>query len=41
VKYATGIGLLAKDDTVLQGMSERLIEIEIYYGMEMNVEKLW
>jgi hypothetical protein len=31
--------LLAKEETVLQGMIERLIEIGRPYGMEMNVEK--
>jgi hypothetical protein len=28
------------DDFVLQGMIERLIKIERYYGMEMSVEKM-
>jgi hypothetical protein len=31
---------LAKEKAILQGMTERLIEIERWYGMEMNVEKL-
>jgi hypothetical protein len=31
--------LLAKAETVLQGMIDRLIEIGICYGMEMNVEE--
>jgi hypothetical protein len=35
VKYADGLVLMAKVETVLQGMIDRLIEI----GMEMNVEK--
>jgi len=31
--------LQAKEEAVLQGMIERLIEIWSCYGMEMNVEK--
>jgi hypothetical protein len=31
--------LLAKEEAALQGMTDRLIEIERCYGMEMNVEK--
>jgi len=30
---------MAKDETVLQGMIDKLIEIGSCYGMEMNVEK--
>jgi hypothetical protein len=30
---------MAKEETVLQGMIDRLIEIGRCYGMEMNVEK--
>ena len=30
---------MAKEETVLQGMIDKLIEIESCYGMEMNVEK--
>jgi hypothetical protein len=30
---------LAKEETVLQGMNDRLIEIGRCYGVEMNVEK--
>jgi hypothetical protein len=30
--------ILAKEEAVLQGMSDRLIEIGRCYGMEMNVE---
>jgi hypothetical protein len=30
---------MAKEETVLQGMIDKLIEIERCYGMEMNVEK--
>jgi hypothetical protein len=36
VKYADDFGLLAKEETVLQGMVERLIEIGRCYGIEMN-----
>ena len=31
--------LIAKEETVLQGMIDKLTEIGRYYGMEMNVEK--
>jgi hypothetical protein len=39
VKYADDLVLLAKEETVLQGMIDRLIEVGRHYGMEMNVEK--
>ena len=39
VKYADGLVLLAKEETVLKGMIDRLIEIRRCYGMEINVEK--
>ena len=39
VKYADDLVLMAKEETVLQGMIDKLIEIGSYYGMEMNVEK--
>jgi hypothetical protein len=39
VKYADDIVLMAKEETVLQGMTDKLIEIGRFYGMEMNVEK--
>jgi hypothetical protein len=39
VKYADDLVLLAKEETVLQGVIDRIIEIGIRYGMEMNVEK--
>jgi hypothetical protein len=39
VKYADDLVLLAKEEKVLQGMVDRLIEIGRCYGMEMNVEK--
>ena len=38
VKYADDL-LMAKEETVLQGMIDKLIEIGSCYGMEMNVEK--
>ena len=30
---------MAKEETVLQGMIDKLTEIASFYGMEMNVEK--
>jgi hypothetical protein len=36
---AADLLLLAKEETVLQGVTERQTEIGRYYGMEMNVEK--
>jgi hypothetical protein len=39
VKYADDLVLPAKEEKVLQGMVDRLIEIGRRYGMEMNVEK--
>ena len=39
VKYADDLELIAKEETVLQGMIDKLTEIVRYYGMEMNVEK--
>jgi hypothetical protein len=40
VKYADDVVLLAKEETVPQGMLDRLTEIEGCYGMEMNVEEI-
>jgi len=37
VKYADDLVLLAKEEAVLQGVTERLMEIGRCYGMEMNV----
>jgi hypothetical protein len=37
VKYAADLVLLAKIETVLQGMIDRRIEIGRRYGTEMNV----
>jgi hypothetical protein len=39
VKYADDLVLLAKEETMLQDMIDRLIEIGRCYGMETNVEK--
>jgi hypothetical protein len=39
VKYADEFELLAKEETVLQGMIDRLIDIGRCYGMELNLEK--
>jgi hypothetical protein len=39
VKYGDDLVLLAKEETVLQGMVDRLMEIERLYGMGMNVGK--
>ena len=39
VKYADDLVLIAKEETVLKGMIDKLIEIGSCYGMEMNAEK--
>jgi hypothetical protein len=39
VKYADDLVLQAKEETVLQGMSDRLIEIGRRCGMGRNVGK--
>ena len=39
VKYADDLVLLAKEETMLQGMFGSLIEIGSFYGKEMNMEK--
>jgi hypothetical protein len=39
VRYADDLVLLAREEKVLQGVVDRLIEIGRRYGMEMNVEK--
>jgi hypothetical protein len=39
VKYAYDLGLLAKEEGVLHGMIDRLMEIGRQYGTEMDVEK--
>jgi hypothetical protein len=40
VKNADYLVLLAKEEMVLQGVIERLIEYGRFYGMEINVEKI-
>ena len=39
MKYADDLVLMAKEETVLQGMIDKLIETGRSYGMEINVEK--
>jgi hypothetical protein len=39
VKYRDDYVLPAKEETLLQGMFDRLIEIGRCYGMQMNMEK--
>jgi hypothetical protein len=39
VKCTDDVLLLPKEETVAQGMIDRLIEIGRYHGMEMNVKK--
>jgi len=39
VKYTDDLMLLGKEEAVLQGVIERLIEIGRCCGIEMNVEK--
>jgi retron-type reverse transcriptase len=39
VRYADDLVLLAKEETVLQSMIDKLIEVGRGYGMEINVEK--
>ena len=39
VKYVDDLALMSKEETVLQSMIDKLIEIGRCYGMEMNVEK--
>ena len=39
VKYADELVLMAKEETVLDGVIDKLIEIGKCYGMEMNVKK--
>jgi hypothetical protein len=40
MKYVDDLVLLAKDETVLQGVFNIIIEIGRCYGIEINVEKL-
>ena len=39
VKYADDLVLMTKEETVLQGMIDKLTEFGRCHGMEMNVEK--
>ena len=39
VKYSDDLALMSKEETVLQSMIDKLIEVGRCYGMEMNVEK--
>ena len=39
VKYTADLVLMAKEETVLQGIIDKLIEIGRCYGVEMSVEK--
>ena len=39
VKYSDGLMLLAMEETVLQGVIDKLIEIGRCYGMKMNIKK--
>jgi hypothetical protein len=39
VRYSDDLVLLAKEETILQSMIDKLIEVGIGYGMEINVEK--
>ena len=39
VKYEGDLVVMAKGETVLQGVTDKLIEIVRCCGMEMNVEK--
>jgi len=39
MKYEDELVLMAKEETVLQGTIDKIIEIGRCFGMEMNVEK--
>jgi hypothetical protein len=39
VRYADDLVLLAKEETILQIVIDKLIEVGRGYGMEINVEK--
>ena len=39
MKYVDDLVLMAKEETVIQGMIDKLTEIGRCYGMEMNVGK--
>jgi hypothetical protein len=38
VRYADDLVLLVKEETILQSMTDKLIEVGRGYGMEINVE---
>ena len=40
MKYADDLVLLANEETVIQGMTDCVCEIERYYGTEVNVGKI-
>jgi hypothetical protein len=40
VRYADDLVLLAKEETILQIMIDKLVEVGREYGMEINVEIL-
>jgi hypothetical protein len=37
VRYADGLVLMAKEETILQSMTDKLTEVGKGYGMEINV----
>jgi hypothetical protein len=39
VKYADNLVLLAKEETILQNMTDKLIEVGRGYGMEIHIKK--
>jgi hypothetical protein len=39
VRYADDLVLLAKEETILQSMIDKLIEVGRGYGTEINIEK--
>jgi hypothetical protein len=39
VSYADDLVLLAKEETILQSMTDKLTEVGRGYGMDINVEK--
>ena len=39
MKYADDLVLLVRGETMLQGVIDRLTEVECYYGTEKSVEK--
>jgi hypothetical protein len=39
VRYADDLVLLAKEETIIQSMIDKLIEVGRGYGMEFNIER--